>query len=213
MVEPKAQGLKELRNRTSRRMLRTRQRLVEAALALFSENGVDATTIEQITERADLGKGTFYRHFENKEAVMIALVEDAVDHLLERLRVQERAPANLEEAVEHLITALAGFFTEHQERFLLLFQGRLLVKLQRETAEELEEPYMRYLRAIESQVAPFLPHGVPAGKLRRFACAVAGFVSGFFSFAMIGMSSDEMETGLGPLRGAFVRTSTMFLKG
>ena len=206
-------GPKQVRNRTSRRSLRTRRRLMDAALSLFSEKGVDATTIEEITERADVGKGTFYRHFKSKHAAMVALVQEAVDHLLERIGSIGSERKNLSEAIEHLVKALSEFFCERQEEFLLMFQGRLLLKLQRETDEALEEPYVRYLQAIEKQVAPFLSRGIDPVKLRRFACAVAGFVSGFFSFAMIGMESEEMETSLEPLRRAFVATSSMFLGG
>lgn len=48
-------------------------------------------------------------------------------------------------------------------------------------------------------------------KLRRLACAVAGFVFGFFSFAVIGMASDEIEASIKPLRRVFVRSLCTFL--
>jgi len=53
----------DMPNRTQRRASKTRNRLLKAALSVFAEVGTDATTIEMITQRADLGKGTFYRHF------------------------------------------------------------------------------------------------------------------------------------------------------
>ena len=86
-----------------------------------------------------------------------------------------------------------------------------MIKLQRVPAEHLEGPYIRYLDSIGSRVRPFLPPGADDGRIRRFACALAGFVSGFFSFASIGMSEEERETSLGPLRRAFVATASLFL--
>ena len=199
-------------SRSRKRSQRTRRRLLDAALIMFCENGVDATTIEEITEKADLGKGTFYRYFKNKEAAMVALVEQAMKNLVANMHPPSKPHENLETAVAHVIEALTSFYAGSPEEFLILFQGRLLLKLSRDTADDLEQPYMCYLEAIEKEVAPFLPQPVEAGKLRRFACAAAGFVSGFFSFATIGMTPDEMERGLGPLRHAFIASATSYLK-
>src|ERR1035441_10143564 len=50
-----------------------RDELMKAARRLFLEQGVGATTIEQITSRADVAKGTFYLYFSSKEQVLAAL--------------------------------------------------------------------------------------------------------------------------------------------
>lgn len=49
-----------------------RERLVTAALELFSERGYDQTTVTQIAERAGLTKSTFFRHFPDKRDVLAA---------------------------------------------------------------------------------------------------------------------------------------------
>jgi AcrR family transcriptional regulator len=64
-----------LSTRRSRKRLQTRDRLYQAAVRLFAEKGIAATTVEQITERADLGKGTFFNYFQSKEHVLGALAE------------------------------------------------------------------------------------------------------------------------------------------
>jgi hypothetical protein len=87
----------------------------------------------------------------------------------------------------------------------------LLLKLQSDTLDELEEPYLRYLEEIENQVSPYLSPRIDLVKIRRLACAVAGFVFGFFSFAMIGMTEDEIERSIKPLRRVFVRSLCTFL--
>jgi hypothetical protein len=86
-----------------------------------------------------------------------------------------------------------------------------MLKLQSETLDDLEEPYLRYLQEIENQLAGYLSPRIDNVKVRRLACAVAGFVFGFFSFAMIGMTSDEIETSVKPLRRVFVRSLCAFL--
>lgn len=199
------------KDRAQRRASRTRRRLMDAALAMFSETGFDATRIEQITERADVGKGTFYRHFSNKDEVMVLLVNDAVDHLVERIREPMSPASTLQQVLEHLLAAHLDFFQNRTDEFLLLFQGRLYLKLQRDANAELEPPMMRYLEEIESQLSPYVVQPMNPSKVRRLACGVAGFVSGFFSFAMIGMTPQDIERSMEPLRRAFVEASMTFL--
>jgi len=49
-----------------------RERLVVAALDLFTEQGYDATTVAQIAERAGLTRSTFFRHFPDKREILVA---------------------------------------------------------------------------------------------------------------------------------------------
>jgi AcrR family transcriptional regulator len=56
----------------------TRARLFEAALRLFVKHGYAATSVEQITREAGVGKGTFFVHFATKDAVVTQLVRDQV---------------------------------------------------------------------------------------------------------------------------------------
>lgn len=49
-----------------------RERLVLAAVDLFTEQGYDATTVAQITERAGVTKSTFFRHFPDKRELLVA---------------------------------------------------------------------------------------------------------------------------------------------
>jgi AcrR family transcriptional regulator len=206
-----AKTLKTGKKRMKKKAKKTRKRLKKAALGVFSEKTVDAATVEEITEKADVGKGTLYQHFEDKEEIIITLVEEAVEHLIERIRSYDSAPETLEGMLEHLLNAHYEFSVDAKEEFILLFQGKLLLRLQSETLEELEEPYLRYLEEIEDQVSVYLSPRIDPLKIRRLACAVAGFVFGFFSFAMIGMNSDEIETSIKPLRQVFVRSLCIFL--
>ena len=202
---------KSTKNRAQKRASRTRRKLKEAALDVFSEKSVDAATVEEITEKADLGKGTLYQHFEDKEEIVITLVEEAVEHLIEILRAYSSEPQTLEEMLEHLLNAHYEFSVEAKEEFMLLFQGKLLLKLESETLDELEQPYLNYLKEIENLVSGYLSPRIDPLKIRRLACAVAGFVFGFLSFAMIGMTPDEIQTSIKPLRRVFVDCLVTFL--
>jgi len=62
-----------------RRRRETRSRLLEASLRLMAEKGMEGVAINEITEAADVGFGSFYNHFESKEAIYAALLEWVFD--------------------------------------------------------------------------------------------------------------------------------------
>jgi AcrR family transcriptional regulator len=62
----------------TRRSRRTRRDLIVAARALLEEHGVAALTAKAVTDRADVGYGTFYHHFESTEAVLAAGIEESM---------------------------------------------------------------------------------------------------------------------------------------
>jgi AcrR family transcriptional regulator len=65
----------QLSNRRERHSLERRERLFRAALDLFARQGFDQTTVEDITNAADLGKGTFFNYFPSKEHILLAFGE------------------------------------------------------------------------------------------------------------------------------------------
>jgi AcrR family transcriptional regulator len=62
-----------------RKKLRTRASLIDAAIELCERQGFEQTTVEQIAAIADVSPRTFSRYFATKEAVCVALVDDAID--------------------------------------------------------------------------------------------------------------------------------------
>lgn len=63
----------------------TRRRILDAARALMAEAGPESVTILAITERADIGQGTFYNYFPSRDAIVDAVIFDVVETLGQRL--------------------------------------------------------------------------------------------------------------------------------
>src|SRR5277367_95418 len=61
--------------RRERRSTETRESLFRAALDLFARKGFTETTVEDITEAADVGKGTFFNYFPSKDHILLAFGE------------------------------------------------------------------------------------------------------------------------------------------
>jgi AcrR family transcriptional regulator len=75
--------------RRDRKRRTTRTALATAALDLFEEKGFGATTIEDITERADVARRTFFRHFPSKEAALLPDTEEYEQRLRAALDDQD----------------------------------------------------------------------------------------------------------------------------
>ena len=83
--------------RGARRKRETRARLMRAAQQLMAEKGVEGVAINEITEAADVGFGSFYNHFPSKEAIHLAVVEEVLESVGAAL---ERASERLEDPAE-----------------------------------------------------------------------------------------------------------------
>jgi AcrR family transcriptional regulator len=71
----------EIPSRHERRRMRTRQILSDTTLSLVLEKGYENVSIQEITDQSDLGRGTFYIHFKDKEDVLWSMFRKIVEEL------------------------------------------------------------------------------------------------------------------------------------
>jgi AcrR family transcriptional regulator len=108
-------------SRLDRRKARTRQALVDAAVRLIAEGRGDRASIQEITDAADIGFGSFYNHFDSKEQ----LFQTASQEVLERWGAMiDRACAGISDpaeifAVSVRITGRLGWTHPDLARFLV----------------------------------------------------------------------------------------------
>lgn len=95
-----------LPDRRQRRSAELRERLFRAALGLFAKKGFAETTVEDITEAADVGKGTFFNYFPSKDHILIAFGEMQLGKLeaavAEARRTNEPIPRFLRSMVDRM---------------------------------------------------------------------------------------------------------------
>jgi AcrR family transcriptional regulator len=82
----------------------TRRRIIDSAVELINEIGYPASGLADIIERAKLTKGALYYHFDSKEAVATAIIEEGVDALIGAFRSAGRPGSPAMENIVH------GFF-------------------------------------------------------------------------------------------------------
>jgi AcrR family transcriptional regulator len=104
-------------NRRERKKAATRARIIEKATELFRLNGYQSTTIEDITEAADVAPRTFYSYFDAKVDVALAQFEEWATHHVEAMEARPVGETPLEMAAGALedLTAM-GYLTSHRLR-------------------------------------------------------------------------------------------------
>ncbi|MCB0946914.1 MAG: TetR family transcriptional regulator, partial [Mycobacterium sp.] len=73
----------------------TRHKIIDAAVDIFSEVGYASTGLGEIIERAEITKGALYYHFDSREALAAAIIEEATDRVIGAFRdiAQSSTPA------------------------------------------------------------------------------------------------------------------------
>ena len=71
--------------RSERRRRRNRQALIEAGYQIMTRKGIDAATMAEITELADMGAGTVYNYFASKDELAMCIMEQVMDRLSQRI--------------------------------------------------------------------------------------------------------------------------------
>lgn len=81
-----------------RRVRRTQKLLHRALISLVLEKHYDLITIQEILDRADIGRSTFYAHFSGKDELLISGIDDLRDTLESAIH-SERSPSKRHEAI------------------------------------------------------------------------------------------------------------------
>ena len=104
---------KRVAGRRERRRAEIRERLFRSALRLFGERGYLETTVEDITEAADVGKGTFFNYFPTKEHVLATFGAERIAAIEQALEEAKKGPAL--PALRRMAMDLTGMWAESPE--------------------------------------------------------------------------------------------------
>lgn len=111
-------------SRRERRKAETRAKLLTAARGLLARQGADATRINEITDEADVGFGSFYNYFESKDAIVAAVVEMVATEIGGRI---DEATADVADAAEVVAIAHRAII---RQTLVDLDLGWLMVRLE-----------------------------------------------------------------------------------
>ncbi|HUS20130.1 MAG TPA: TetR/AcrR family transcriptional regulator [Terriglobales bacterium] len=145
--------------RRERRKEETRRHIFQAAMKLFEKKGVFATTVEEITQAADVGKGTFFNYFPSKEAILSALAErqlGILDRAVERATVAESVKPVLMKMCKELSSGPGRSQIMLRSLLGLVLSHKMLFKL-----------FSAVLAKGRERVATIITRGQELGEVRR----------------------------------------------
>jgi AcrR family transcriptional regulator len=101
--------------RTILRLDQRRRQILDAGIQVFARNGYRNSGISQVVQRAGVARGTFYLHFESKQQLFLAVLDDFHDRVAETL---EAPSADLQAAVRRWL----GFFADHRDQTIVVLK-------------------------------------------------------------------------------------------
>jgi AcrR family transcriptional regulator len=169
--------------KVDRRKNRTRRLLRNALMEMILQKGYDAVTIEDITERADLGRTTFYLHYQDKEELLLESIDeiatdlkDQVDLLGGARRIDGPQPRPIHLAFHHA--------AEHADLYRIILSGEGATKASTRLRHIISDGALEFLSA---RLESLKPGKKPAVELK--------LVSDYFASALLGFLTWWLEEG------------------
>jgi AcrR family transcriptional regulator len=162
---PVSNLMTESASRTERKRIRNRDALVAAARALFVRDGFEATTIADITSSADLGFGTFYRYFADKEAALEAVLDDGKREIDAVLLTPELDGKSAAEALASLSGRFVVAVRRNRDVLTLMWQVAMRKTVgRRPLSIEALGPEQSLPAVLSSAIARIIDEGITAGE-------------------------------------------------
>ncbi len=97
-----------------------REQLLDVSRQLFAEKGFDATSIEEIAQRATVSKPVVYEHFGGKEGIYAVVVDREIQNLTGALTAALESGGHPQVLLERTALALLGYIEESEDGFRIL---------------------------------------------------------------------------------------------
>jgi TetR/AcrR family transcriptional regulator, cholesterol catabolism regulator len=134
--------------RRERKKQEVERRIREAALWLFREKGYDDTTVEEISERADVAKGTFFNYFPRKDALLESLAEDVVGELFDELGPPQEWEGSARDQLLRLFVRIGDLVARDPELSRVMMVENMRRFWLRAEADPLEQEFNALVREV-----------------------------------------------------------------
>jgi AcrR family transcriptional regulator len=168
-----------------------RSRILAAARSLFAEHGYAATPVSAICKEADVAKPAVYWHFENKEGLFIAVLEEANAEWIEDLRKQVQDAGEPQQRLQSLMAAWRSFVKDRPASMRLPMVAQLEQAALPQARTAIQRAWQRGEEAITDGLRAALP-GLELPQLEHVAFVAVTLLQG----AMMRYSIDGDDAGL-----------------
>ncbi len=122
-------------------------KILQAAIEVISEKGLDKTSISDIVKRAGVAQGTFYLYFRSKNALVPAIAENLLSLSLEKIKERAKTATNFLSTLEVMIDETYKTTDEYRDVLVLCYSG-LAFDYSLETWEAIYLPYYNWFEEV-----------------------------------------------------------------
>lgn len=201
--------MKNTLNRSQRRKLENFNKIINASHKVFAKKGLFRATFDEISQVADVGKGTVYSHFRNKIHLVAYLTKQGINDLLTYCEKQTGRIKDPQQKVVKLISAHFNFFARRKALFniLLFTRGAFHQDFENRYTKQIHSQYEKYINFL----AHTINYGIKKGAFKSCdalsqAYILEGIIIGFISQWMVSKKKE-------PLKGRAERVADTFLHG
>jgi AcrR family transcriptional regulator len=183
----------------------TRRGILDAAIGLLMQDGIQGLTMDRVAAEAGVAKGTLYVYFKNKEEILDASVETSFEPLIGALSVLLNGNQAPDRKLAEFSLCHLRFFDEHRDLIRVIFYDR-----ERTHSEKNHYTDERY-RTMVRQVARALDEGIGQG---LFVSLDSMKVAAMFIEANMGMVMQRIHDGIsGDVERDALQVTTLFMDG
>ena len=152
---------------------RTRQLILEGAIAEFAEHGPGGARVDRIAARAKINKRMLYHYFGNKDALFLAVLEETYARIRSAERALDLERTEPREAIARLVAFTWHYYLDHPEFISLLNSENMHKAAHLERSDEVRSMHSPFVEMI----GDILKRGVAAGVFRAGVDPVQLYIS------------------------------------
>ncbi|MCQ6281658.1 TetR/AcrR family transcriptional regulator [Bacillus sp. EB600] len=162
--------------RTEKRKVLMRKQLINAAMESFLEIGYTKTTVNDITTRADVGHGTFYQHFKNKQELLEMLVDELAEKVDDFVQPKE-LKLNIYERMRYEAKRILEYYVSNRSILMALKEAMMVDRQFEEKWNNISESLFRRIeRDIKGSVKKGYCHDMNVDvTIRALTCTFEGY--------------------------------------
>lgn len=161
--------------------IKTKRKILNVAQVLFTENGYDSTSIQDICEKANISKGAFFHHFQTKEFLFLEILNEYLTNIDKKMNEIEKKTKNIPKAMEEMTEILEEIFITSKGKFTIFLE--FLRKSSKN--EEIMKKISNHFQKFKEYVYKMIEKGKEEGSIKNDVNSI--FISQIIISLAIGM--------------------------
>lgn len=130
----------------------TKKKIIEGAEILFTENGYDSTTVQDICNKAEISKGAFFYHFPTKEFLFLEILDKYLSELDKRMNEIEKKSKNTLRAMEEMVIILEEIFITSEGKFTIFLEFLRKASKETEIMKKISYQFQKYKKYVYEMI-------------------------------------------------------------